>query len=127
MIQAANGDLSVIGDEEDRLWARQVIEKMPLWSPIFSSSSTSKNSEQYVTNNPYDKNMPSYMDILTTAGGDQDKLEALMGERASRIFDKAKGYDIGLNNLMTKIMTQMVRSGNPLDWAPGQEPWNRGN
>ena len=98
--------------EVDRAWVNDVFRKMPLWTPVYSSTGSVDSF-----NSIYGGGAPIPLDSF--AGMPTDYASAQT--KALNVARKIKGYDIANGN----FMNQLIQSVKTISFLPGQEPWNK--
>jgi muramidase (phage lysozyme) len=102
--------------EADRAWVNEVFRKMPLWTPVYSSNGSNASMDSF--NSIYGGGAPIPLDSFAGMPTDYESAKY----KAANITRKIKGYDIALGD----VMSQLVKTLKVTSFAPGQEPWNKG-
>jgi succinate dehydrogenase/fumarate reductase flavoprotein subunit len=97
----------------DKMWAKQAVDKMGNWRALYDPSNLK---------NTYEAKFGGGMagDINPFASMPKTEDEA-MAKLKNNMW-KLKGYEIANAEFMTKLIKDM----NITSFAPGQEPWNKG-
>jgi hypothetical protein len=86
---------------------------MPLWTPVYSSTGSIDSF-----NSIYGGSAPIPLDSFAGMPTDYESAKY----KAANVTRKIKGYDIALGD----VMSQLVKTLKVTSFAPGQEPWNKG-